>query len=485
MGNYIRRVRVSELFDQNSELVVDFDQSINCIYGVNGTGKTVFINLIVNALKVNISELLATPFLSITILTSSDGKKQPENFLTVEKRGDDISYFFHNDYECVTPLRLGGVNPYKVKKGIRYVPDRNQRRLGSRVVTTEFGEDVLLVPIRALKVVLMSHLSLTYVPLLRHSDSYDYRIAASELRRQRMPEEAIGEIVDPNIRVLKELQEEFSRRYASAQSDIARRLESLSSIIFEKLLFGEGNEEGTNKATSFIAKLLRTGRIDGDDSKIESVISQINDLHLKIPEEKIRENYQSWIKMQKNVLEARDALSNISQDISEDEKENVSSKYSEAYFNLFASARLYKKLENAIEEIQKVHLSKQLVLSPFNLFKKEINQFLSGTKEFTFDDSGEFQFSNNGQNLDIANLSSGEKHLVAILGRVSFSSSTGTATFIADEPELSLHLEWQREILPAIHRLSPNTQIIVATHAPAIISKNANKIDIEACYKNA
>ena len=165
-------------------------------------------------------------------------------------------------------------------------------------------------------------------------------------------------------------------------------------------------------------------------------------------------------------------------------KHKAIQEYSEAYYKVISYYNVHNKLEDAIQEIQKVHFSKQIVLSPFNKFKEEINRFFSKSKKFTFDDSGEFEFSNNGRILDISKLSSGEKHLIAILGRVTFSSFSETSTFIADEPELSLHLEWQREILPAIRRLSPNTQVIVATHAPAIISEDTNKIDIEECYKN-
>lgn len=487
MEHYIRRVRVTGLFDQEPDLVVDFNQSVNCIYGVNGTGKTVLINLIVNAFRVNIVDLLRAPFYSITILTSPDGKKQPENFVTVDKRGGEITYSFHNDHE----IKIGSnhedeeLSGHKVVKGGEYRPVRSLRRASSRIKNEILEDGVAAIPIRTLRRLLTSHVSLTYVPLLRHSDSYDYRMTINDMRRHNLAEEEVGEFIDPNVHVLKELQEEFSRRYASAQSEIARRLESLSSIIFEKLLFGKGDAEGGDAETNLFQNLIKTKRIDGDEQKIESVITQIRDLSLDIPEETIREHYRSWHEVQANLLEAFEAQNNIDGSKGIDAQAEVYRRYSKAYFDFIASARLYKKLEDAIEVIQKVHLKKQLVLSPFNQFKVEINEFLSGAKRFDYDDSGEFEFSNNGRKLDLKKLSSGEKHLVAILGRVTFSSFTGTSTFIADEPELSLHLEWQRKILPAIRRLSPNTQVIVATHAPAIIGNDTNKIDIEGCYSDA
>ena len=43
--------------------------------------------------------------------------------------------------------------------------------------------------------------------------------------------------------------------------------------------------------------------------------------------------------------------------------------------------------------------------------------------------------------------------------------------FLADEPELSLHISWQRGILSAIRSINPNAQIVVATHSPEIAGK--------------
>ena len=40
---------------------------------------------------------------------------------------------------------------------------------------------------------------------------------------------------------------------------------------------------------------------------------------------------------------------------------------------------------------------------------------------------------------------------------------------LMDEPEVSLHIEWQQELIETIRRLNPNVQIILTTHSPAII----------------
>ena len=40
-----------------------------------------------------------------------------------------------------------------------------------------------------------------------------------------------------------------------------------------------------------------------------------------------------------------------------------------------------------------------------------------------------------------------------------------------DEPEVSLHVEWQQQLVSLIRDLNPNAQIILTTHSPAVIMK--------------
>ena len=38
-----------------------------------------------------------------------------------------------------------------------------------------------------------------------------------------------------------------------------------------------------------------------------------------------------------------------------------------------------------------------------------------------------------------------------------------------DEPEVSLHIDWQQRLIDIILTLNPNVQIILTTHSPAVI----------------
>ncbi|HCE47479.1 MAG TPA: ABC transporter ATP-binding protein, partial [Prevotellaceae bacterium] len=38
-----------------------------------------------------------------------------------------------------------------------------------------------------------------------------------------------------------------------------------------------------------------------------------------------------------------------------------------------------------------------------------------------------------------------------------------------DEPEVSLHIEWQEKLITSIRQINPHVQIILSTHSPAVV----------------
>ena len=65
-------------------------------------------------------------------------------------------------------------------------------------------------------------------------------------------------------------------------------------------------------------------------------------------------------------------------------------------------------------------------------------------------------------------LSSGEKQILVILLTVLIQDQQRCVLFM-DEPEVSLHVEWQQQLISLIRKLNPNVQIILTTHSPAVI----------------
>lgn len=77
-----------------------------------------------------------------------------------------------------------------------------------------------------------------------------------------------------------------------------------------------------------------------------------------------------------------------------------------------------------------------------------------------------------GDELQANVLSSGEQHELVLLYDLLFNSPEHTLVLI-DEPEISLHVAWQREFLNDIQRVASlaSLRFLVATHSPQIIDR--------------
>lgn len=80
----------------------------------------------------------------------------------------------------------------------------------------------------------------------------------------------------------------------------------------------------------------------------------------------------------------------------------------------------------------------------------------------------EFIFHSDQTSHSYKDLSAGEKQLLLIMLTV-FMQEDKETILIMDEPEISLHVDWQRQLIDIIRSLNPNCQIIVSTHSPAMI----------------
>lgn len=69
-------------------------------------------------------------------------------------------------------------------------------------------------------------------------------------------------------------------------------------------------------------------------------------------------------------------------------------------------------------------------------------------------------------------LSAGEKQMLSFLCYNTFSKNK---IIFIDEPELSLHPDWQRLLIPTLLKQGNNNQFFIATHSPFIYTKYADK----------
>ena len=101
-------------------------------------------------------------------------------------------------------------------------------------------------------------------------------------------------------------------------------------------------------------------------------------------------------------------------------------------------------------------------------FQDIIDELFAETGKHIVRSENEIRFTQIGEVLLPYQLSSGEKQVLAILLTVLVEDDQPYVLFM-DEPEVSLHIEWQKRLIDLILELNPNVQIILTTHSPAVI----------------
>ena len=101
-------------------------------------------------------------------------------------------------------------------------------------------------------------------------------------------------------------------------------------------------------------------------------------------------------------------------------------------------------------------------------FQDIVDELFAETGKKLVRTENELRFSQIGESLVPYQLSSGEKQMLVILLTVLVEDLQPTVLFM-DEPEVSLHIEWQKRLIDLIVELNPNVQVILTTHSPAVI----------------
>lgn len=130
-------------------------------------------------------------------------------------------------------------------------------------------------------------------------------------------------------------------------------------------------------------------------------------------------------------------------------------------------------LKNIQEKIESMEDSRKEIMKPLDIFKDSVLNFLkyhSGIK--MGGKNSPLNFGDAATAINSNLLSAGEKQILSFLAYNTFYKN---AIFIIDEPELSLHVDWQRTLFSTLMKQETSNQFIVATHSPFIYSKYPDK----------
>lgn len=110
----------------------------------------------------------------------------------------------------------------------------------------------------------------------------------------------------------------------------------------------------------------------------------------------------------------------------------------------------------------------QAISEPKKKFQDQIDRLFAETGKRLIRTKNDIAFSQMGEVLTPYQLSSGEKQMLVILLTVLIEDNQPYVLFM-DEPEVSLHIDWQQRLIDMIIDLNPNVQVILTTHSPAVI----------------
>lgn len=124
------------------------------------------------------------------------------------------------------------------------------------------------------------------------------------------------------------------------------------------------------------------------------------------------------------------------------------------------------------------------IINKLDLYKRIVNEKLTFKEMHLSSADGIVVKTTEGETLSLNDLSSGEKEIIVLFYKLIFESDVDL--LLIDEPEISLHIVWQNELmenLKSVVELKKNIRVIIATHSPEIISDDWDlQIDLGEQY---
>jgi ABC-type cobalamin/Fe3+-siderophores transport system ATPase subunit len=133
-------------------------------------------------------------------------------------------------------------------------------------------------------------------------------------------------------------------------------------------------------------------------------------------------------------------------------------------------------IETYVEMQEAIQQARDLIATRLIEFERIMESFLVG-KTIAIDKRHGLTINSRGKSLDETQLSSGEYHFLYMMVTALLCQRVGTIIAI-DEPELSLHISWQRKIIRALSRCAAGASplFLFATHSVAISAEHPDSV---------
>ncbi len=427
----IRQIDIHSLFGYfDHEIPLKENDRITIIHGRNGVGKTTVLRLVYDLFKRRFHSLFDTPFDRIVV------RFDPKGSLTVrqiQKEGAKdsaklkLTYRFGNKtiehtVSSRVPERLKRYSAGLLERMIDHI-----ERIGPSEWYDEITDEIMAFDEVVFRYghFLPSDIRESIPSVSDAMDSILNQINIVVVETQRLfTRHKNGEFV-PRYRREVPVQRVTVEQYSE---DMVSRIKECQR---------ESGELGSSLDSSFPQRLLAYA------------------LPQTATEESIQEEYNRQSKYRDRLMEAGLLVAEAPVPLTPEGLEENERKILWAYLD-----DVQKKLDVFDPLLRRVELFKEIINSRFSYKKFEIDK----------DRGFVFKSDHDGSIVPPKALSSGEQHEIVLTYGLLFKASPGSLILI-DEPELSLHVTWQRKFLEDIAKISKlaDLDFLVATHSPSII----------------
>lgn len=445
--NRIKKFTINNLFGyQNVDL--RFENNIMILMGENGLGKTSILNSL---------------YFTLTQKWKKLGKI---NFESIDLNIDNIDFSFTNEQLSAF------IENSNSKKGNRY------KNLKSEIHN--------LIDLSSLN---------EFIDERKNEKTDRHRIIFEFIRKNRIikeidaPTGLVIELIDklarqPNLTSLENLAEYLEDNdslnilYFPTYRRVEEELHNLGKLTrinrddIPDMYWDEDEKEENEDLED--ETLIQFGMEDVEQ-RIKNIIAKINDSSIKgfakVTGEMLHQLQEGFPKLSEedilsiNSVNIEIILNRVKNNLSEADRNNI--------LRLLDTQELLQKKELAyfLTKLEDIYVQQQELDNSIKDFEKVCNEYLVG-KEFYFDESSVtlniFNILTH-EKVELNQLSSGEKQIVSLFSKLYLEELNNQMIFF-DEPELSLSIKWQKQLLPHVLASGKCDFLLAVTHSPFIFN---------------
>lgn len=431
------------------DLQLVFNEKITFVTGINGSGKTTALNGITSLITPNLQALATTEFSLMRVEFSHD---RESHYIYATREGNLVQLYCSG---CDSPLSY---HKYVMEGMVPTYKERDHEHEYYRDISSRLADH----------------------PVTRFIESLPTPMFLGLNRRAKSSEDVINTRFDgrwPGTR---------RNLFANTLSLGARDAVALAETRYRDTLIALGRLSDRLKR-DLLFELLNVDQADpfgGISVPTTENVAQIAAMRqgtdaiatiLGLPRNAVRQRMlpllDKLLSAAKKIPPGTDARAISEISTTDAEKQRLLS----ALIDWSARSAQVKRIKTLSDMVESYNQERGLLTKQTDDYSALVGSYLKDSKKsISFDDNGYISFirkdDENGYDINIDSLSSGEAQIFVILTNLFFHpQAQENNVFIIDEPELSLHIQWQEMLVDSMMAANPNIQYIMATHSPSII----------------